>query len=537
MFGQGFDIRFMILYYVREVWHRRWLTIVIAWVLSLVGIFFVSSLPDRYSSQAQIYVDTESLLSDFLQGITVQADVLSQVEYMRRTLLTRPNMEQLMEMTGIDLRITTMDPEERLKQRERMLNDLLKSVSVTTSGKNLLTIRYTDKDPAMARDVTQAMLTIFREQNIGDTRTDLHTSRRFIDREIAQYEERLEEQEKRLAAFRQDNAVELANASNVVNRVQATEGQLRNLEFELQSGVWSRDQLQLQMNTIPQYIDEEEMANVALMAPNDPSLGQCGQLERNKEFSMLRYTDSHPSVRSIVNTMEMLGCFEEPEPLTEGELAEGEEAEPRGRVNPAFMDLQEAVRGANMNIAAKQQRIGLLTAQLEQLRIEAQQAPEVQLRLDQLNRDYQAIRSTYNSLIQRRESARLAQSVEDQANTVEFRIVEPPVKPVEPSGPNRLILGIGVLIMSFGVGIGISIGLLFLNNSYKTVDDLRQSIDLPIIGNVTAVVTTGRRRYLILDASLLATTATLLLTIYIAYIYVFHIKGMRPDFKAILSGF
>jgi len=47
-----------ILGYLRVVWRRRWLAMLVAWLFCLVVWGVTVTLPDRYEASAKVYVDT-----------------------------------------------------------------------------------------------------------------------------------------------------------------------------------------------------------------------------------------------------------------------------------------------------------------------------------------------------------------------------------------------------------------------------------------------------------------------------------------------
>src|SRR5712692_589038 len=83
--------------YASSLWRKRWYIALIGWAICIPGWIAVMQLPDRYESQARIYIDTDSLLSPLLRGISVESNVGQQVDFMQRTLLSRPNIERLID--------------------------------------------------------------------------------------------------------------------------------------------------------------------------------------------------------------------------------------------------------------------------------------------------------------------------------------------------------------------------------------------------------------------------------------------------------
>src|SRR5947209_5461745 len=115
------DVKKLFFYYMDQLWRRRWLALAFAWAVCMLGWTFVAFLPDRYTSEARIYVDTTSLLNPLLRGLSVNADEQrrdQEVALMQRTLTSRPNLAKVAQMTDMDKGITTAADQQLL------LNDL-----------------------------------------------------------------------------------------------------------------------------------------------------------------------------------------------------------------------------------------------------------------------------------------------------------------------------------------------------------------------------------------------------------------------------
>ena len=78
------NILFEIRSLVEAIWRRRWHALILSWVVCLTGWIAVAVLPDKYQSEARIYVDTESILGPLLRGIAVRADVFEGAADKRR---------------------------------------------------------------------------------------------------------------------------------------------------------------------------------------------------------------------------------------------------------------------------------------------------------------------------------------------------------------------------------------------------------------------------------------------------------------------
>ena len=52
-------------------WKRRWLGLALSWMICLGGWTAIGYLPNQYASSAQLYVDTDAVLTPLLHGIAI----------------------------------------------------------------------------------------------------------------------------------------------------------------------------------------------------------------------------------------------------------------------------------------------------------------------------------------------------------------------------------------------------------------------------------------------------------------------------------
>src|SRR5665213_4446435 len=91
----------IVLFYLHGIWRRKWIAAAICWIVCIVGWPAVFRIPNVYESQARVYVDVDSLLTPLLRGLAVESNPLQQLDYMQRTLLSRPNMEQVIHLAAV----------------------------------------------------------------------------------------------------------------------------------------------------------------------------------------------------------------------------------------------------------------------------------------------------------------------------------------------------------------------------------------------------------------------------------------------------
>src|SRR4029077_1550353 len=80
-----------------------WLSVGVAWLICAIGWPIVALIPPKYESSARVYVNADQLLTPLLRGIAVEDNTLRQVEFLQRTLLSRPNLEQVIHLSDLDI--------------------------------------------------------------------------------------------------------------------------------------------------------------------------------------------------------------------------------------------------------------------------------------------------------------------------------------------------------------------------------------------------------------------------------------------------
>ena len=107
-----------------------------------------------------------------------------------------------------------------------------------------------------------------------------------------------------------------------------------------------------------------------------------------------------------------------------------------------------------------------------------------------LNRDYDVLRKNYEELLARRESMRIATAAEADADKIKIQIVDPPQVPQNAVEPKRALLMSGVLLAALAFGVGLALLLAQFDQSFHTLDELRD-LGLPVAGSISMVAVTS----------------------------------------------
>ena len=479
---------------LRGIVRWRWAACAVAWIVSVAGWAWVSTLPDVYRSYSRIYVDTDTLLNPLLSGLTVRPNTNQQVRLMAGTLLSRPNLEEIIRRADLDHSVRN-DPE-----MQRLIGNVAKNLSLSSSGgSNLYHVSYTAEDPRLAARVVREAVNLFMERGIGNTARDLKKSQDFIDAQLRSYQARLVEIEKRVEQFKREHVGMLGrDGQDYYARREAARAALESTQLELQEARQTRDT----------YRRQSEGSEPMLLFPQgggariDPELAQrIAALEKQLDALRLRYTDEHPDVVGTVRLIEELKSRKSASPVDAPAITD------TSGTSAYAEQMAVALANADGRVAALETRVAAYAARYKAMAEAVDRIPQIEREYAALLRDHAILKSNYDSLIATREKASISQEVEDKTTAVEFRIIDPPTVPIDPAAPNRLLLSTTVLLLGIGAGVGVAFLLSQLRptvDSARMLEELTGRVDLVVVSDHATETSQRARRRAILSYSFVA---------------------------------
>ena len=479
--------------YIYGAWRYRWLAVIVASAICLLAWPIVYTMPSKYEASTKIYVDTDTLLRPLLRGLFVETDLMNDISMITRTLMSRTQLEKVVRETDLDLTAKTST------DMEQLVVSVEERISLKNQGTNTYTISFTDSDREIALSIVRKLLDNFVSDTLGNTLDDSKQAEATLEAQIADYERRLEQAENRLKTFKQENVGLMpdsrgdyyaqqseaeAAAESVRKKMVIAQHRLRALEAQL----------------------EGEEPLFGLMPGNSPTQSQPSRydaqiatLEERLANLLIEFTEVHPEVvrtEKLVNELRAK--------RTQELAAMPQSVAPR---------LNEAGNALNLNPVYQQMRINYSEAQVEYASLRADLAdreqdvdrlrklvdvvPEVEARLNSLNRDYGVVKQRYETMLQQWENLQTTKRVRSGTEQLQFRIIDPPYASMTPVGPPRAVYILAAFIVALGAGVGLTILLTMINPVFSTLNELRAR-GLPVIGEIAMVDAEEGRRHEIL---------------------------------------
>jgi polysaccharide chain length determinant protein (PEP-CTERM system associated) len=469
------NLRVLLLEQAVAVWKHKWLVLAVTWLVCLAGWAGVMLVPQRFESDARAYVDVNGLLTPLLRGLVVDTTPGQSEEFMQQTLISRPNLDQVIVLANLG------GPTMSDLRHEELVGELASDIKVTMDGNNLVSIAYVNRDPHVARNVVDALLTIFAEEAARSSRAEMNKARAFLNGQIADYEIQLRTAEQRRAAFRKKYAEYFTDSG--VARPEVLQQQVAQIRQQYEDGVATRNAIAAQMAHVPQLLSVtappavSSSGQIVVASPET----RLAQAKRNLADLRLVYTDKHPNVIEAQRSVTELQADVDAEKKTGG-TNEGKTQ----ISNPAYEQLRLKLVDSEAILPTLKDRLDRAIADFARAKSLSGEIPGIEAKSQDIDRDYDVIKSNYDELVKRRESANLSQAADDRADRTQFRIVDPPEVPIFPSFPNRALLFTFVTLLGLAAGIAAPIAFAQIHPTFGSPARLRE-LGLPVAGVITLV--------------------------------------------------
>jgi capsular polysaccharide biosynthesis protein len=110
------------------------------------------------------------------------------------------------------------------------------------------------------------------------------------------------------------------------------------------------------------------------------------------------------------------------------------------------------------------------------------------------------LQTSYQSLLSKREDAKLAANLERRNIGEQFKVLDPARVPERPFSPNRLQIDLGGAAGGLVLGVLLLVFLEYRDSSFKSEEDVILALDIPVLAVVPMMAADTTRRARLLAA-------------------------------------
>jgi chain length determinant protein EpsF len=438
----------MLSQYLRIVWARKWLVLLLFVLVSAAGVAITLLLPRQYTAETSLIVEMriDPVLGALAPALAAPSYMATQIEILKSDRVAA----RAVKLLGVE-----RSPEAVAQWREetkakipldRYFADLLeKRLSVEpTRGSNVLNLSFSAQDPIFAQAAANAFAQAYMDVSVELRVAPAKQSASFLDEQTKTLRSNLEEAQTRLSKYQQSKGIVVSD----------------------------------------ERLDQENARYSALIAQL-----ALAQAERVETETRQRNSGGETSP-DVLQSPAIQGLKTQ---LAAAETRLTEISNVVGRNHPSRITLEAQISELKQQLAAETRRVAgsasvanrgssQRVAQLQAM-VDAQKKQLLSLRSDHdqiavYQRDVDTAQRAYDAVTQRLGLLNL-EGLNTQANT---RLLSPAVEPIEPSRPKILLGIIGSLLGGLAAGFLAALALEMRDRRVRIPEDLLVMAGVPVIG-------------------------------------------------------
>ena len=464
---------------------RKWWLIVPVVASIVVGALLVRYLPKQFRSSATVAV-AASGVSTTLVGQSAPFDNEERLRAVSQQLLSASTLSRV----AREEQLTSDGAEDGVvgRLRSALTITVPDPVATTNEPRHLdsFIVSYSDADPGVAQRVANRLANVFVDESSKTREQRAEHTSSFIATQLAASQARLAEFEARLRRAKESHIGQLPEQTQA--NLQTLSGLRQQLDANATSLRGEQDRLSMverQLDGLKQGSTDVIVAPRAggpLTESGATLEGRVVALQRELAAARLTYTEKHPEVVRLQDelaTARREAAADHQRPAAD--RAAQIQSDPAYRQLAADREMSRLrIRDLSRADADMRRQIGVYQARVES-------APMVEQQLASVQRDYDLEKQQYSDLSSKLHAASMAESVERNRRGEQFTVLYPASYPGEPVKPVPLRVMLLSLVVGICLGAALTLGREYLDRSVHNVRELRDELDLPVLGEVPRI--------------------------------------------------
>ena len=508
--------------YLKILRRRKWLLILPVIAIGSAVSYVVYKLPDVYKSSTLIVVRSSPLPQSVIPMSTEEA-LTRQLASITQVVTSRSSLEPLVEKYEL-YRVERQRGEPMESIISMIRNDITVDVNTTRNDiTNGFDISFRYRDPRITQAVTAELAGQYVSVQAKEQLSSAKSARLFIDSQVKQTKDELDEIDGRRLKFMQENLGSLPSSGpSLLGQLTGLREQQKALITEIGRLQDRRSALSSQLSLMQK--QAEQLLGDAAENMTDPKTTPAwaelvkrkadlqGELQRMKT----EFREKHPDV--IAKQAQIDSVNKDMDIMIADWKQRIEEKRRKLENSPDLQinAMKVEIKSIDGEIARQQKLQSDTESQISQISDRINSVPGAEVALSALDREYATKKSAYDNLLGEQQKIALAEQAAQEMQAQGIDVIDPAYLPVKPVAPKRVMLaGIGIV---GGVALGLLLVALVevpLLLTIQTPEDARHYTGLPVLIAVPELLTPQearalpRRRRLLLAAGMVATIVSI----------------------------
>ncbi len=459
---------------LKEAKQRRVTLAAIFAVIALAALVAGLEWPKKYEATTSILAQESSIITPLMEGAASATANAARANIARAVIFSRKVMSEILVTGGW----TRNHPSP--SEQDRLIQEIKARTTVVISRDNLITITYHDSDPTRAFEVTQKYADLFISETLASKQNESRDAFEFINSQVEDYRRKLTDAEDKLKDYRSANADARPGSETDTNaRISQLRTQIENARMALMEKRSQEGSLSSQLS------GESEVNSVQTTQGIYGT--QLADLQTQLDKLLLTYTSDYPDVVRTRHQIEDLRRqMAQADQRKQSARAIGgvSQGESNVQFNPLYQQLKSQSSALRSEIAATASRMSASESMLQAELERSKRIADSENVTSELTRDYTVNRDVYQDLLKRRENARVSMNLDAKQQGLAFRVQNPAVMPLNPTGLRFIHFGLGGLFLSIAIPLGLLFGVARFDPRIRSAEQLERSTGLMVLATV-----------------------------------------------------
>jgi polysaccharide chain length determinant protein (PEP-CTERM system associated) len=478
---------------------RKWY-IIIPLVICALGSFGVYKyLPKVYKATTLILVQPQAIPENYVRA-TITDTVANRLNTISQEILSRTRLEKVIQEFNLYAEIRKSLPLEEIIEIMRKAIEVKVQEPRRDATTNSFSVSYEGEEPKTVMMVTNKLASLFIEENLRVRESRAEGTSEFLIKELESIDEQLKRKEQDIRNFKERTMGQLPQQLDANLRIlERLQQQLQTISENMRA---AEDRSMLLRNQIEQLKGREQFStprasrgdsgegaqNIGGGRISEDSLvTQLNNLKRDLATALSKYKETHPDVIDLKKRIAAL------EPQVEARLKNRREGVTEENLPPLMLDpnterllaqYTEQYNSALLEAKRAKDEVKNLKEQIVLYQRRIEDTPRREQELTLLTRDYDLMKTNYQSLLDKKTQAQMAQNLERKQQGEQFKILDPARIPEKPFKPDRN----KILLMGAVIGLALGLGLTWfresLDQSFHTVSEVEDYLEISVLAMI-----------------------------------------------------
>lgn len=508
--------------YLKIIRRRKWMIILPVIAVTAAVSWVVYRLPDLYESTTLIVVTPSTLPTTVVPTIT-EDSLTRQLTSIAQVVTSRSSLEPL--VTKYNLYGAERGRGEAMESIIFQLRKDIK-VEVNTSRNDItngFNITFRGRDPRITQAVTQELASKYINEQTTNTVNSTTSARDFINQQVKQAKDELDEIDKRRLAFMQSNVGNLpSEGTPLLSQLAGLREQQKALMTEIGRLQDRRSSAVGQLALLKQQTTQLKEDAAETLTDPKTTLAWSQLVSRKAalegELTRLRQElkEKHPDVIAKQKEVDQVKQDMDQMVAEWKEKIKEKQEKLDKRPDLGASGVEGEIKFTENEIKRQQKLLDDNEKQIAGILGRINLVPGAEVQLGAIERDYQTKKAAFDQLLLQQQKISLGAEAASQQQGEGIKVVDPANLPSQPVAPKR------VMLSGIGLGVGLALGLLLTAIfevprllTIQSREDALHYTGLPVLISVPELLTPQearaipRRRRLILAAGVVATIVSI----------------------------